>query len=53
MDGIELPVTRYAPSGDVSIAYQVTGDGAVDRCSPGRINTGLSPSTVRSEGAPA
>jgi hypothetical protein len=27
MDGIELPVTRYALSGDVSIAYQVMGDG--------------------------
>ena len=31
MDGIELPVTRYALSGDVSIAYQVMGDGAVAR----------------------
>ena len=30
MDGVELPVTRYALSGDVSIAYQVTGDGPVD-----------------------
>jgi pimeloyl-ACP methyl ester carboxylesterase/class 3 adenylate cyclase len=30
MDGIELPVTRYALSGDVSIAYQVMGDGPVD-----------------------
>jgi pimeloyl-ACP methyl ester carboxylesterase len=30
MDGIELPVTRYALSGDVSIADQVTGDGPVD-----------------------
>ncbi len=30
MDGIELPVTRYALSGDVSIAYQVMGDGSVD-----------------------
>jgi hypothetical protein len=48
MDGIELPVTRYALSGDVSIAYQVTGDGAIDRCAPGRINTRLSPSAVRS-----
>jgi hypothetical protein len=27
MDGFELPVTRYALSGDVSIAYQVMGDG--------------------------
>ena len=27
MDGIELPVTRYALSGDVSIGYQVMGDG--------------------------
>jgi class 3 adenylate cyclase len=26
----ELPVTRYALSGDVSIAYQVMGDGPVD-----------------------
>jgi hypothetical protein len=30
MDGIELPVTRYALSGDVSIAYQVMGAGPVD-----------------------
>ena len=30
MDGIELPTTRYALSGDVSIAYQVMGDGPVD-----------------------
>jgi pimeloyl-ACP methyl ester carboxylesterase len=30
MDGIELPVTRYALSGDVSIANQVMGDGPVD-----------------------
>ena len=30
MDGIELPATRYALSGDVSIAYQVMGDGPVD-----------------------
>jgi hypothetical protein len=30
MDGIELPTTRYALSGDVSIAYQVMGDGLVD-----------------------
>jgi pimeloyl-ACP methyl ester carboxylesterase len=30
MDGIELPVTRYALSGDVSIAYQVMGDRPVD-----------------------
>lgn len=30
MDGIELPITRYALSGDVSIAYQVMGDGPVD-----------------------
>jgi hypothetical protein len=30
MDGIELPVTRYALSGDVSIAYQVMGDGPLD-----------------------
>ena len=30
MDGFELPVTRYALSADVSIAYQVMGDGPVD-----------------------
>ena len=30
MDGIELPITRYALSGDVSIAYQVMGAGPVD-----------------------
>jgi hypothetical protein len=30
MDGIELPTTRHALSGDVSIAYQVMGDGPVD-----------------------
>jgi hypothetical protein len=30
MDGIELPVTRYALSGDVSIAHQVMGVGPVD-----------------------
>jgi pimeloyl-ACP methyl ester carboxylesterase len=30
MDGFELPVTRYALSGEVSIAYQVMGDGPLD-----------------------
>jgi len=30
MNNFALPVTRYALSGDVSIAYQVTGDGPVD-----------------------
>jgi class 3 adenylate cyclase len=30
MDNIALPVTRYALSGDVSIAYQVMGDGPLD-----------------------
>src|SRR6202020_1789887 len=30
MDGFELPITRYALSADVSIAYQVMGDGPVD-----------------------
>jgi hypothetical protein len=30
MDGIELPVTRHALSGDVNIAHQGRGDGAVD-----------------------
>jgi hypothetical protein len=30
MDDFALPVTRYALSGDVSIAYQVMGDGPVD-----------------------
>ncbi len=27
---MEIPETRYARSGDVSIAYQVTGDGPFD-----------------------
>ena len=27
MDDLPLPVTRYALSGDVSIAYQVMGEG--------------------------
>lgn len=30
MDAMELPVTRYALSGDVSVAYQVMGDGPLD-----------------------
>ena len=30
MDGVELPVTRYALSGDVSIVFRVMGDGPVD-----------------------
>jgi pimeloyl-ACP methyl ester carboxylesterase len=30
MDGFILPVTHYVFSGDVSIAYQVLGDGASD-----------------------
>jgi len=30
MDHIDLPVTRYAVSGDVNIAYQVMGAGPVD-----------------------
>ena len=30
MGDFALPVTRYAPSGDASIAYQVMGDGPVD-----------------------
>jgi class 3 adenylate cyclase len=30
MDGAALPVTRYVFSGDVSIAYQVMGDGEYD-----------------------
>jgi pimeloyl-ACP methyl ester carboxylesterase/DNA-binding winged helix-turn-helix (wHTH) protein len=29
-DGIDVPVTRYARSGDVNIAYQVIGDGPID-----------------------
>ena len=28
--GVQQPETRYAKSGDVSIAYQVTGDGPFD-----------------------
>ena len=27
---MEAPQTRYATSGDVSIAYQVVGDGPID-----------------------
>src|ERR1700733_82205 len=30
MSDFELPVTRYAQSGDINIAYQVMGDGPVD-----------------------
>jgi hypothetical protein len=30
----EIPVTRYARSGDVSIAYQVMGGGGVARADP-------------------
>src|SRR6202166_4980807 len=30
MDHLDLPVTRYAVSGDVNIAYQVMGAGPVD-----------------------
>lgn len=30
MDAMELPVTRYALSGDVSVAYQMMGDGPLD-----------------------
>src|SRR2546423_12228370 len=30
MTDFELPVTRYAMSGDVSIAYQTMGDGPID-----------------------
>jgi hypothetical protein len=30
MDDPVLPVTRYASSGDVSIAYQTMGDGPPD-----------------------
>ena len=30
MNDFALPVTRYALSGDVSIAYQVMGDGPID-----------------------
>jgi len=30
MDDLPLPVTRYALSDDVSIAYQVMGDGPID-----------------------
>jgi pimeloyl-ACP methyl ester carboxylesterase len=30
MSDFELPVTRYAMSGDVSIAYQTMGDGPID-----------------------
>jgi hypothetical protein len=28
--GMDMPETRYARSGDVSIAYQVVGDGPFD-----------------------
>jgi hypothetical protein len=30
MSDLELPVTQYALSGDVNIAYQTMGDGPVD-----------------------
>jgi hypothetical protein len=30
MNDFELPVTRYALSGDVNIAYQTMGDGPID-----------------------
>ena len=30
MSDFVLPVTRYAQSGDINIAYQVMGTGAVD-----------------------
>jgi class 3 adenylate cyclase len=30
MSDFELPVTRYAPSGDLNIAYQTMGDGPID-----------------------
>ena len=30
MTEFKLPETRYAQSGDVSIAYQVMGDGPID-----------------------
>ena len=30
MTDFKLPETRYAQSGDVSIAYQVLGDGPID-----------------------
>jgi hypothetical protein len=29
------PETRYAASGEVNIAYQVVGDGPIDRRGPG------------------
>src|SRR3984885_2329927 len=30
MNDFELPITRYAQSGDVNIAYQTMGDGPID-----------------------
>ena len=30
LDGVSIPETRYARSGDVNIAYQVVGEGPVD-----------------------
>ena len=30
MSDFELPVTRYAQSGDVNIAYQTMGEGPID-----------------------
>jgi hypothetical protein len=30
MTGVEVPETQYANSGDLSIAYQVLGDGPMD-----------------------
>jgi hypothetical protein len=35
MSDFVLPETRYALSGEVSIAYQVMGDGPVDYYGPG------------------
>jgi pimeloyl-ACP methyl ester carboxylesterase len=39
MTDFQLPETRYAQSGDVSIAYQVMGDGPIDLiCIPGYVS---------------
>ena len=62
MTEFQLPHTRYAQSGDVSIAYQVIGDGPIDLILvPGYIShiefahelPGFSPSCDGSRALPA
>jgi hypothetical protein len=43
MSDFELPVTRYALSGDINIAHQTMGDGPVDIILvPGFVNNATS-----------